>query len=143
MDKYRSTVNPLTIIVNVLLYIILLVIVYFKSNDFFPYLLVLVFLFASFSTWKFLSYKYVLDNKGLIINHKFKRLLILYKDIKYVEINSTETGMIYGYGIKRLLISTGKGIENYYLITPEHEKEFIENLEKRVNMVKKAQTKKR
>ena len=65
-------------------------------------------------------------------------MLILYKDIKYVELNSENNGMLYGYGVKRLLIGTGRNVEESYLITPEKEKEFIENLEIRVKNAKKG-----
>ena len=73
-----------------------------------------------------------------MIKHKRKRIFVLYKDIKYVELNSEDSGMIYGYGVKRLLIGTGKGIEQTYLITPAREKEFIDNLEIRVKKAKKG-----
>ena len=45
--------------------------------------------------------------------------------------------MIYGFGYNRLLVVAGKGIEEYYLITPAKEKDFLEKLEKKVKEAKK------
>ena len=61
-----------------------------------------------------------------------------YKDIKYYEVDSHETrGVIYGYGVRRILIAIGKGIDEIYLITPSNEEKFIELLEKKINMTKR------
>jgi len=138
MNKYRSTINPLTIIVNIVLYAVLLILVYTKTREFFVFGCILVLLYVSFNIVKFLSYKYYLEPHGLVIIHKRRKMLILYKDIKYVELNSENNGMLYGYGVKRLLIGTGKNVEESYLITPEKEKEYIENLEIRVKNAKKG-----
>ena len=74
---------------------------------------------------------YLLDNPLL-------RRELTYKDIKYYEVDSHETrGVIYGYGVRRILIAIGKGIDEIYLITPANEDKFIELLEKKINMAKR------
>ena len=136
--KYRSTVNPLAIGLSVILYVILAVLVVKKTPQYLPFMIVFIILMLGLDSVKYIGYKYYFDNKGLTIIHRRKRILILYKDIKYVEVDSKEThGIIYGYGVKRILIGTGRGIEEKYLITPAKEKEFIELLEKKVNQAKK------
>lgn len=137
MDKYRSTLNPITLIVNVVLYVALLVLGYFESDIAFYISIAMVVFFAITTTRKFVEYKYFLDDKGLYITHKGQKANIQYKNIKYVEVNSKQTGMIYGFGYNRLLVVAGKGIEEYYLITPAKEKDFLEKLEKKVKEAKK------
>ena len=106
--------------------------IYNKTKEIFVYGCIFVLLYISLNIVKFLSYKYYLEPHGLVIIHRRRKMLILYKDIKYVEVNSERDGMIYGYGVKRLLVGTGRNVEESYLITPEKEDEFIKNLEIRI-----------
>ena len=138
MSKYRSTLNPITIAVNVILYTAVIVLGYYESKVAFYLSIALVVLFVFTTTKKFLEYKYFIDDKGLYITHKGQKTNIPYKSIKYIEENSKQTGMIYGFGVNRLLIATGKGIESFYLVTPRNQKDFIEQLEKRVKEAKKG-----
>lgn len=138
MNKFRSTVNPVTIIVNIILNAVLILLAYFKSRDFFWAIVAVIAVSIVISIVRFTSYKYFFENKGLVIIHRRQRYLIPYKNVKYVEINSRQTGMIYGYGLRRILIAAGKGIEELYLVTPEKENEFLEILEKKVDNAKKG-----
>lgn len=138
MNKYRSTLNPVTIIVNIALYAVLLVLIYINTPKFFIVGCLVVFVCIVLSIIKFFSYKYFLEHQGLIIIHKRQKIIVAYKNIKYVEVDSKQTGMLYGYGNKRLLVGCGKGIEETYLITPEKEEEFIKNLEIKVKNAKKG-----
>ena len=137
MNKYRSTINPLTLIVNIILYLALLYLSYIKTPNFFLFILIIVLICLGFSLYNFLRYKYYLESTGLLIKHKRERVFINYKDIKYVEVNSETRGIIYGYGVKRLLVCCGKHTEDSYLITPANEEEFIKNLEIKVKNAKK------
>ncbi len=139
MDSYRSKVSPITLIVNIALYVILLVLVYLKSNEFFFFILILVIVLMTISIMKFYRPKYFFLEHGLNIIHNKKETLILYKDIKVIEKNSNETGLLLGYGLKKVLISTLKGNSGNYLVSPEKEDLFINELENRVNKAKKAQ----
>ena len=136
--KFRSTVHPLAIGLSVILYIVMAVLVINKTPKYIPFMIVFIILMLGLDSVKYVAYKYYFDNKGLTIIQRSKRMLILYKDIKYVEVDSKEThGIIYGYGVIRILIGTGRGIEEKYLITPAKEKEFVDLLEKKVNQAKK------
>ena len=137
-NKYRSTINPLTIILNIILYVVLLLLAYKKTPNIFIVILAIVLISMSWNTYKFLEYKYYFESSGLLIKHKREKIFIKYKDIKYVEVNSETRGIIYGYGVQRLLINTGKSIDDSYLITPQKEKEFINNLEIKVKNAKKG-----
>ena len=136
--KFRSTINPVAIGITVVLYLILVILIVTTNPKFAPYSSALVIILVAIDIIKYSSYKYYFDKKGLTIVHKRKKYLLLYKDIISLEINSHEThGIIYGYGLRRMLISTGSSIENKFLITPAKEKEFIELLEKQVKHAKK------
>lgn len=143
MDKFRSKVNFVTIIVNALLFISLFIIVLVKNKDLLLIVSILILVCIGLLVYKFLKYKYYLDNRGLIIKDKKEDILILYKDIKYIEKDTQETGLLYGYGFKRILVATGTGSSQKYLISPEKEETFILELEKRVEKAKKAQNKDR
>lgn len=137
MNKFRSTINPITIAVNLILYIILLVLVYTKSPEYLLFLIIVEIILLGLDCIKYSSYKYFFEDHRLVIIHKRIRYTIPYNKIKYIESNTSQTGLIYGYGYKRVLISTGKGIDESYLITPTNEKEFIEKLENEVSKAKK------
>lgn len=143
MDKFRSKVNIITIIVNALLYLTLFVIVLIKNKELLLIVSILILICIGLLVYKFLQYKYFFDDKGLIIKDKKENVLILYKDIKFIEKNTSETGLLYGYGLKRILVATGTGSSQKYLISPEKEDEFILELENRVEKAKKAQNKNR
>lgn len=143
MDKFRSKVNIITIIVNALLYLTLFVIVLIKNKELLLIVSILILICIGLLVYKFLQYKYFFDDKGLIIKDKKENVLILYKDIKFIEKNTSEMGLLYGYGLKRILVATGTGSLQKYLISPEKEDEFILELENRVEKAKKAQNKNR
>lgn len=143
MDKFRSKVNIITIIVNALLYLTLFVIVLIKNKELLLIVSILILICIGLLVYKFLQYKYFFDDKGLIIKDKKENVLILYKDIKFIEKNTSEMGLLYGYGLKRILVATGTGSSQKYLISPEKEDEFILELENRVEKAKKAQNKNR
>ena len=143
MDKFRSKVNFITIIINALLYIALLVIVLIKNKELLLIVSILILVCIGLLVYKFLQYKYYFDNRGLIIKDKKENILILYKDIKYIEKDTKEIGLLYGYGFKRILVATGTGSSQKYLISPEKEDIFLLELEKRVEQSKKAQNKDR
>ena len=82
--KYRSTVNPLAIGLSVILYVILAVLVVKKTPQYLPFMIVFIILMLGLDSVKYIGYKYYFDKKGLTIIHKRKRMLILYKDIKYM-----------------------------------------------------------
>ena len=138
MNKYRSTINPLTIIINVILYGVLLYLAYIRTPNLFVVILFIVIILIGYTSFKFVSYKYYLEDYGLLIKHKREKIIKNYKDIKYVEVNSETSGIIYGYGVNKLLISVGKGAIDSYIITPVNEKEFINNIELRVKNAKKG-----
>lgn len=140
--KYRSTINPLAVGISLILYVVMIILIITKNPDDKPWVLpvmlsVVVFIIA-LDILKYVSYKYYFENKGLVIIHRKRKFLLPYKDIKYYEVDSHETrGVIYGYGVRRILIAIGKGIDEIYLITPANEDKFIELLEKKINMAKR------
>ena len=117
MNKYRSKVSPITIGVNLALYLLLILLAIFKSKDNLIFMLGLIVIVILLSLRKFLSYKYYLNDIGLVIIDKSKEILILYKDIKYIEEDTKESGLLHGYGLKKILVSKGKGVSSSYLIT--------------------------
>lgn len=140
--KFRSTINPLAIGISVILYIVMIVLIITKNPDdkpwALPIMLSLVVIILAVDVLKYVSYVYYFENKGLVIIYRRKKFILPYKDIKYYEVNSHETrGVIYGYGVRRILIAIGKGIDEIYLVTPSHEDKFIELLEKKINMAKR------
>ena len=139
--KFRSTINPLALIINIILYGVLVYLVISKNPEdnkwLMPVMLVLVVIIIFFDVLKYIKYKYYFDNKALIIIHRRNKYVLPYKDIKYYEVDSHETrGIIYGYGVRRILIAVGKAIDEIYLVTPAKEKEFVELLEKKLTIVR-------
>ena len=140
--KFRSTINPLAVGISIILYIVMIVLIITKNPDdkpwVLPVMLSVVVIIIALDILKYVSYKYYFENKGLMIIHKKRKILLPYRDIKYYEVNSYETrGMFYGYGVRRILIAVGKGIDEIYLVTPSNEEKFVELLEKKINMSKR------
>ena len=137
MDSYRSKVSPITLIVNALLCIIVIVLMSVKNPEYLYLAIIVVVINIIVLTYRFLKPIYFFDINGLEIVDKRKKYLVYYNDIKYIEKDSSEIGMLCGYGFKRLLVSTGRGNSQNYLITPVNEETFIMELEKRIEIAKK------
>ena len=76
MNKYRSTINPLTIIINVILYGVLLYLAYIRTPNLFVVILFIVIILIGYTSFKFVSYKYYLEDYGLLIKHKREKIII-------------------------------------------------------------------